>query len=131
MNALSRLRTFQMRYWFDEIWVKVKDSQDFERFEQMNLKHLLGYEKVDLNVLKILTVSVYETMKCFQINVLRGIGLNLNTQNLLTVTCNLSKLNKNINKIFLPYFTFVATVEKTAALFPLPNENKTNEILAP
>ena len=72
--------------------MKVKDFKDFERFEKTNLKYLLGYEKVDLKVLKILTVSVCETLKYFQINVLKDIGLNLNTRNLLTVTCNLLKI---------------------------------------
>ena len=72
--------------------MKVKDSKDFERFEETNLKYLLRYEKVDLNGLKIMTVFINETMENLQINVLKGIGLNLNTRNLLTVTCNLLKI---------------------------------------
>ena len=72
--------------------MKVKDSKDFERFEETNLKYLLRYEKVDLNGLKIMTVFINETLENFQINVLKGIGLNLNTRNLLTVTCNLLKI---------------------------------------
>ena len=72
--------------------MKVKDFKDFERFEKTKLKYLLGYEKEDLKVLKILTVFINETVENLQINVLKGIGLNLNTRNLLTVTCNLLKI---------------------------------------
>ena len=72
--------------------MKVQDFKDFERFEKTNLKYLLGYEKVDLIGLKIMTVFINETLENFQINVLKGIGLNLNTRNLLTVTCNLLKI---------------------------------------
>ena len=72
--------------------MKVKDFKDFERFEETNSKYLLGYEKVDLNGLKILTVFINETMENLQINVFKDVGLNLNTRNLLTVTCNLLKI---------------------------------------